>query len=173
MRKGLLYAVLITTTCLTGLVTRLGAQNLPDQVDQTQGMPTERDKLPDGTVAVFKVEVIGRTVKAVNYRNRESTRIGFEGTSLLAGAQGEAAVQNKQGSTRVHASFKHLTPAASQFGPPCLTYVLWAITPDGRPTNLGEIIPNQGGSAIPGRFESPSLRADCYRRALFRCDPSQ
>jgi outer membrane protein OmpA-like peptidoglycan-associated protein len=110
-------------------------------------MPTERDKLPDGTVAIFRIEVVGRTVKAVNYRNRESTRIGFEGTSLLAGAQGEATVENKQGSTRVRANFKHLTPAATQFGPPYLTYVLWAITPDGRPTNLGEIIPNQGGSA--------------------------
>lgn len=143
MRKALVYATLLVTVWVAGL----WAQNPPDQVDQSQAMPTEKDKLPDGTVAVFKVVVVGRTVKAVNYRNRESTRIGFEGTSLLAGAQGEATVENKQGSTRVRATFKHLTPAATQFGPSYLTYVLWAITPDGRPSNLGEIIPNQDGNA--------------------------
>ena len=141
--RVILFGVLLATTCAAAL----WAQRPEDQIDQTQAQPTERDRLPDGTVAIFKVEVIGRTVKAVNYRNRESTRIGFAGTSLLAGVQGEATVENKQGSTRAHASFKHLTPAATQFGPPYLTYVLWAITPDGRPTNLGEVIPSQGGSA--------------------------
>jgi outer membrane protein OmpA-like peptidoglycan-associated protein len=143
MRKVLFYGVLFAAVSAMGL----WAQQPQDQVDQPQAMPTETDKLPDGTVAIFKVEVIGRTVKAVNYRNRESTRIGFGGTSLFAGVQGEATVENKQGSTRIHASFKHLTPAASQFGPPYLTYVLWAVTPDGRPSNLGEIVPNSGGSA--------------------------
>lgn len=143
MRKFLLYATLLTTVC----VTELWAQTPQDQLDQTQATPTERDRLPDGTVAIFKVEVIGRTVKAINYRNRESTHIGFAGTSLLAGAKGEATVENKQGSTRIHASFKHLTPASTQFGPPYLTYVLWAVTPDGRPSNLGEIIPNHEGNA--------------------------
>lgn len=143
MRKFLLYATLLTTVC----VTELWAQTPQDQLDQTQATPTERDRLPDGTVAIFKVEVIGRTVKAINYRNRESTHIGFAGTSLLAGAKGEATVENKQGSTRIHASFKHLTPASTQFGPPYLTYVLWAVTPDGRPSNLGEIIPNHDGNA--------------------------
>lgn len=143
MRKILLYATLFATVCATGM----WAQTPQDQLDQTQAVPTERDRLPDGTVAIFKVQVIGRTVKAINYRNRESTHVGFAGTSLLAGAKGEATVENKQGSTRIHASFKHLTPASTGFGPPYLTYVLWAITPDGRPDNLGEIIPNHDGNA--------------------------
>ncbi|HUI42149.1 MAG TPA: OmpA family protein [Terriglobia bacterium] len=116
--------------------------------DQTQAVPTENnERTPDGTVAVFKVLVIGRTVKAINFRNRESTSIGFEGTSLLARAEGKAKVESKQGSTRIHAEFKHLTQAATQFGPPSLTYVLWAITPDGRPENLGEVLPNDDGNA--------------------------
>ena len=143
MRRAILYVTLLATTCVAGL----WAQDPQDQLDQSQATPTEKDKLPDGTVAIFKVEVVGRTVKAVNYRNREWTHIGFEGTALLPGAQGEATVENKQGSTRVRASFKHLVPAATQFGPPYLTYVLWAITPDGRPSNLGEIVPNSGGNA--------------------------
>jgi len=143
MRRILLYTTLLATVCVTGL----RAQTPQDQLDQTQATPTEKDRLPDGTVAIFRVEVIGRTVKAINYRNRESTHIGFAGTSLLAGAKGDATVENKQGSTRIHASFKHLMPASTQFGPPYLTYVLWAVTPDGRPSNLGEVIPNHDGNA--------------------------
>ncbi len=142
MRKILLYFTLLATVCVAAW-----AQAPQDQLDQTQAVPTERDQLPNGTVAIFKVQVIGYTVKAINYRNRDTTHIGFAGTSLLTGVDGRATVENKQGTTRVRASFKHLTPASTQFGPPYLTYVLWAITPEGRPTNLGEIIPNQGGSA--------------------------
>ena len=123
--------------------------------DQTQAVPAENpavsaqnnERTADGTVAVFKVLVIGRTVKAINYWHRQSTPIGFKGTSLLALAKGKATVENKNGSTRIHAEFKHLPPAASQFGAPYLTYVMWAITPDGRPENLGEIVPNDDGNA--------------------------
>ncbi len=32
--------------------------------------------------------------------------------------------------------------AANQFGPEYMTYVLWAITPDGRAMNLGEVALN-------------------------------
>ena len=124
------------------------AQDAQDQShEQSQATASDNTRTPDGIVAVFKITVVGRTVRAINYRNRESTRIGFEGTSLLAKAEGKASVENRQGSTRIHAEFKHLTPASTQFGPPYLTYVLWAITPDGRPTNLGEIIPNSDGNA--------------------------
>jgi len=155
MRKLFVYATLLLTVAAAGL----GAQSQQDQpqdqsqdqpqsqLDQTQGVPTERDRLPNGTVAIFKVEVVGYTVKAINYRNRESTHIGFAGTSLLADVKGKATVENKQGSTRIQADFKHLAPASTQFGPPYLTYVLWGITPDGRPVNLGEIFPNHDGNA--------------------------
>ena len=40
----------------------------------------------------------------------------------------------------IDAKFEGLVPANS-FGPEYLTYVLWAITPEGRPVNLGEILP--------------------------------
>jgi outer membrane protein OmpA-like peptidoglycan-associated protein len=145
MRKALAIAVF---AALTLFPLGLGAQDAQDQSQtQVQSVPSDNARTPDGTVAVFKITVVGRTVKAINYRNRESTDIGFEGTSLLSKAEGKATVENKQGSTRIHAQFKHLTPAATQFGGPSLTYVLWAITPDGRPTNLGEVIPNNDGNA--------------------------
>lgn len=147
MRKA---SILLTMALLVPLLSpglrAQDAQNQPQ--DQAQALASDNNvKTPEGTVPVFRIVVIGRTVKAINYRNRESTEIGFEGTSLLAGAQGKATVVSKQGATRIHAEFKHLTPTSTQFGPPYLTYVLWAITPDGRPSNLGEIEPNHSGSA--------------------------
>lgn len=118
------------------------AQTEVQTANSTEDQPSSNHVVP-----VYKVTVIGSTVKAINYRNRDSTEIGFQGTSLLALAKGSATVENKQGATRIHAGFKHLQPAAVKFGPPYLTYVLWAITPDGRPSNLGELLVDGGGNA--------------------------
>jgi outer membrane protein OmpA-like peptidoglycan-associated protein len=41
----------------------------------------------------------------------------------------------------VDAEFKNVRNA-NYYGPEYLTYVLWAVTPEGRPVNLGEIVPN-------------------------------
>lgn len=92
-------------------------------------------------VYFYQVKVVHRDLDAVNYLHRSgSTKIGFRGTSLLPNARGEAKVQSERGRITIDASFKGLTPA-NGFGPGYLTYVLWAITPDGRATNLGEILP--------------------------------
>jgi len=116
--------------------------------DQVQADSTAAAKPSmNGTVPVFKVTVVGHTVKAINYHNRHSTQIGFEGTSLLAGAKGKATIENKLGAAHIHARFKKLEPAVRKFGPPYLTYVLWAITPNGRPENLGEILTDPNGNA--------------------------
>ena len=89
----------------------------------------------------YQVKVVHRDLDAVNYLHRSgSTKIGFRGTSLLPKASGQAKVQSERGRITIDASFKGLTPA-NGFGPEYLTYVLWAITPDGRATNLGEILP--------------------------------
>ncbi len=89
----------------------------------------------------YQVTVVHRDLDAVNYLHRSgSTKIGFRGTSLLPNAKGEAKVQSERGHIAIDANFKGLTPA-NGFGPGYLTYVLWAITPDGRATNLGEILP--------------------------------
>ncbi len=92
-------------------------------------------------VPVYRIQVVGRDIPTINYWHRSgSTEIGFEGTSLLPQAKGSASVTSQQ-QTSVEAKFEGLVPANS-FGEEYLTYVLWAITPQGRPMNLGEIIPN-------------------------------
>jgi len=93
-------------------------------------------------VYFYQVKVVHRDLDAVNYLHRSSsTKIAFRGTSLLPKAKGEARVQSERGRITIDANFKGLTPA-NGFGAGYLTYVLWAITPDGRATNLGEILPS-------------------------------
>lgn len=95
----------------------------------------------DGNIFFYKVKVVQRDIDAVNYLHRSgSTKLNFEGTSALPNARGEATVKSERGKITVDAEFKGLTPA-NGFGPEYLTYVLWAISPDGRPQNLGEVLP--------------------------------
>lgn len=83
---------------------------------------------------------ISRTIKSVTYRpNSGQSTIGFLGTALLPRAEGKARVQNKQGVTYIEGEISRLEPAL-KFGSPYLTYVLWAITPEGSANNLGEIV---------------------------------
>ena len=87
------------------------------------------------------------TTRAINYRNLTgATVIGFRGTVLLAQAKGEAKVQNRHGAMSIKARFEQMEPA-TRFGPRDLTYVLWAVTPVGRPVNLGEVIVRKNGRA--------------------------
>ncbi|MGH9509866.1 MAG: OmpA family protein [Terriglobales bacterium] len=106
-----------------------------------QGQVQRVEPAPQGdSVPVYRVTVIGRTTKAINYRHRGgSTTIDFQGTPLLPKARGEAKVESKKGYIEIEVEFDDLTPA-TQFGPEYLTYVMWAITPEGRATNLGEVL---------------------------------
>jgi outer membrane protein OmpA-like peptidoglycan-associated protein len=89
--------------------------------------------------AVFRVTVVGRSTPAINYRPRSGdTKINFAGTPLLPNSRGDATIKGEKGYIRVDANFERLEPA-TKFGPEYLTYVLWAITPEGRATNLGEL----------------------------------
>ena len=96
-------------------------------------------------IAYYKIQVVDRTLPAVNYFHRSgTTKIGFQGTSLLPNAKGEAKVEAHNGRTSIDAEFENLSPA-NGFGTEYLTYVLWAITPEGRPVNLGEVLPSGKG----------------------------
>ena len=107
---------------------------------QTAPNPTQQAIAnADGPVPTFRITVVGRTTPAINYRPRRGdTKIDFSGTPLLPQAHGDATVSGEQGYIQIDAHFKKLTPA-SRFGREYLTYVLWAITPEGRAANLGEI----------------------------------
>jgi outer membrane protein OmpA-like peptidoglycan-associated protein len=108
---------------------------------------TAANTQPVERVPIYRVTVVARTTKAINYRHRSGdTKVDFRGTSLLPDALGDAEVQSKQGAIKVDAKFKHLAPA-SRFGPEYMTYVLWAISPEGRPVNLGEVLPDSNGNS--------------------------
>ena len=80
--------------------------------------------------------------RPINYQHRNgSTTIDFQGTPLMPAARGEAKVESKQGYMEVEVEFDNLQ-SATRFGPEFLTYVMWAITPEGRATNMGEVILN-------------------------------
>jgi outer membrane protein OmpA-like peptidoglycan-associated protein len=89
---------------------------------------------------IFRVTVVSRTTKAINYHHRTgSTHVDFRGTELMPAAKGTAEVNPQMGSTKIDTRLEHMTPA-SQYGPEYMTYVLWGITPEGRPNNLGEVV---------------------------------
>src|SRR3984893_14726939 len=102
---------------------------------------------PMDQTPVFRVNVVSRTTKAVNYRHRGgSTTVDIKGTDLMPEVNGKAKVDSKAGRLQINVELSKLGPA-SKFGPQYLTYVLWAITPEGRAQNLGEIVPNSDGKS--------------------------
>lgn len=106
------------------------------------GQPAQQRPDPDAPMAVFKVDVVAKTAKAINYRHRSgATKVDFKGTANLPAAKGEAKVESKQGYIEIEVEYRNLQPA-SMHGAEYLTYVLWAVTPEGRATNLGEILLN-------------------------------
>ena len=90
--------------------------------------------------SIYHVTMVGKTVTSISYQHRSgSTMVDFRGTPLMPLAKGDAKVDSRQGSIVVSASFRDLQPA-QMFGKEYLTYVLWAITPEGKPNNLGEVL---------------------------------
>jgi outer membrane protein OmpA-like peptidoglycan-associated protein len=95
---------------------------------------------PARPAPMFRVIVISRTVQAINYRHRQgATDVDFAGTALLPSADGNAKVRSKRGTIEVEAEFGKLQNPTT-FGNEYLTYVLWAISPEGHSVNLGEVL---------------------------------
>ena len=134
-------AVLVTSLLCAGAA-------FAQEMNPTAGPRTQPQADTSGKVPIYRVQVVGRDIPAINYFHRSgATRIGFQGSSLLPQGKGEAKVQSERGRMSIDAKFEGLVPANS-FGPEYLTYVLWAITPDGRPVNLGEVLPQGSKSQI-------------------------
>jgi outer membrane protein OmpA-like peptidoglycan-associated protein len=114
-----------------------GQDAAPQQMNQNTG---QNDQMP-----VFRVNVYARTTKAVNYRHRGgSTTVDLRGTDLMPEVAGHAKVDGKGGRLAISVELTHMPPASS-LGGQFLTYVLWAITPEGRAVNLGEVLPGDNG----------------------------
>lgn len=112
-------------------------------IAQQENPPVE----PMDQTPVFRVNVVSRTTKAVNYRHRGgSTTVDMKGTSLMPEVTGKAKVDSKNGRLQINVDLSKLGPA-TRIGPQFLTYVLWAITPEGRAQNLGEIVPDEYGKS--------------------------
>ena len=86
------------------------------------------------------MNVVSRSTPAVSYRHRSgATKINFQGTDLMPGATGEAKVESKRGALEIEVEFSGLDRPTS-FGTEYLTYVMWAISPEGRSVNIGEVL---------------------------------
>jgi outer membrane protein OmpA-like peptidoglycan-associated protein len=121
--SGITLAVVMTLGAPTQ------AQN-QTQVPADSGNPTP----------TYRINVVSRTTRAVSYRHRSgATKINFRGTDLMPAAAGEAKVESKRGALEVEVEFSGLDKPTS-FGNEYLTYVLWAISPEGRPVNIGEVL---------------------------------
>jgi outer membrane protein OmpA-like peptidoglycan-associated protein len=139
------------TVC--GLLAAQSAQ-APNPVQQPSENAT---RMSTGAMPIYRITVVERSTKAVNYNHRSgSTKIDLRATALLPGARGEATVESKQGVIKIDARMDKLQPATT-FGPEYLTYVMWAITPEGRATNVGEVLLNGGKSKLDATTELQSF----------------
>jgi len=137
-----------------GVTTKWRARALPGRigfllaifgVPLLAGQTQDQEQPPS---PVFKVNVVSKSTKAINYRHRSgSTTINFVGTAVMPKAQGQAKVDSRPGAINIEATFKEIG-APGQFGAEYLTYVLWAISPEGRPKNLGEILLEGGKGSL-------------------------
>jgi outer membrane protein OmpA-like peptidoglycan-associated protein len=151
MRKLLAVTTLAATALLLG-------QNEPSSpTPNPTSTPAAAADQPEDVGAIFKVEVVARTTQAVNYLHRGgSTKIDFKGTALMPEGKGDATVESEKGDIRVSATFHNLV-APQTFGPEYLTYVLWAISPDGRALPLGELTLNEWGMGSQSSIKTTSV----------------
>jgi hypothetical protein len=83
------------------------------------------------------VPSVSRVIKATHYRLQGgSAKVDFHGTDQMQRASGDAKVEGKKTNFEIDAKFQGFDDA-TKFGLEYLTYVLWAISPEGRPVNLG------------------------------------
>jgi outer membrane protein OmpA-like peptidoglycan-associated protein len=132
---------LLTSALLAVLVpvSFFGQEANPTQNSNSQGQA-------GGPNPIFKVQVVSRSIASVSYRNRSGwTKIDFQGTSIAPKAKGTAEVNSRLGHMEIKLDVKGI-PVATTYGPLFLTYVLWGVTPDGHPSNLGEVVVNPDGA---------------------------
>jgi len=111
-------------------LTFCASAQVPAQTPSDSGNPTP----------TYRMNVVSRTTRAVTYKHRSgATKINFRGTDLMPGAAGEAKVESKRGTMKIEVEFSGLDKPTT-FGSEYLTYVMWAISPEGRPVNIGEVL---------------------------------
>lgn len=110
-------------------------------------LPASKGQTPSGSPGPNPTAV-ARTVKAANYRRANgASKASFQGTELMQGAIGEAKVESKNNRMEIESKFTGLEDA-SRFGLEYLTYVFWAVSPQGRAENLGEVVVKHGSAQL-------------------------
>lgn len=131
----------------TGLLGVLSAPALAQAPAAAKAQTTAASQ-PSSSSSASRFTTVSRTTKALTYRRGGgATKIDFQGTELLQGASGEARVENKTYRTEIDAKFQGFDDA-TKFGLEYLTYVLWAVTPQGRAVNLGEVVLKNGSGQV-------------------------
>jgi len=135
--------IAFTAFLMTVLATAYGQEANPTQMTPQAGPPP----MANGTVPIFRVNVVARTTPAINYHHRQGTTyVDLRGTALMPEAKGKIKVDSNTGATKMHLDVEKLAPALT-FGPEYLTYVAWAITPEGNAKNIGELVRKGNGSS--------------------------
>jgi outer membrane protein OmpA-like peptidoglycan-associated protein len=111
------------------------------------GMARGQAAANSSSASAAVTNTVSRTTKAMNYRRGSATTVEFRGTELMQLASGEARVQNKGNRMEIETRFEGLEDA-TKFGLEYLTYVLWAVSPQGRAVNLGEVMLKSGGGQV-------------------------
>lgn len=119
--------VIVSVAALSGLVVA--------QADQ------ERELSPSG------VHLIARTTQAIAYNRGSTTGLDLNGTDIMPELTGKAKIISKGGLTDIHVDVEHLRPANS-LDVAYLTYVLWAVSPEGQAKNLGELVEHGGKGSL-------------------------
>jgi outer membrane protein OmpA-like peptidoglycan-associated protein len=121
------------------------------QAGETQITPPSQipaQAVAPGTVPLYRVVVVQGSAKAINYRSlTHSATIDLMGTVLVANAKGSAHLSSDNGNIEIKVKVKNLPPPSS-FGGEFMTYVVWGISPEGRATNLGELVTEHGHGKV-------------------------
>jgi outer membrane protein OmpA-like peptidoglycan-associated protein len=91
-------------------------------------------------------------MKAIHFRQGSNLKIAFQATDLMPSATGEAKIEGKKATVTVDAKFQGLEEA-TKFGLEYLTYVLWAVSPQGRAESLGELVVEHGNARLKAATE--------------------
>ncbi len=89
-------------------------------------------------------DITPKTINAIGYPVGVGTKVDLKGAELMPRGNGEVKVEAKVGATTIEAEIKNMAPP-STLGAEFLTFLLWAVSPEGRTSNLGEILTDKNG----------------------------
>jgi outer membrane protein OmpA-like peptidoglycan-associated protein len=143
-----IFRNLLPLLALSISIGRLAAQTQPSApaaAPQTQ--PSAPAAAPQTQPSTPAAADVNKSSIAVAYPvDKGSSKVDLVATSLIPAAKGEAKVEAKQGITMIEAKVEKLEQPG-KLGTQFLTYVLWAISSDGRTVNLGEMLVNEDGKS--------------------------